>query len=207
MICENCGVTHNESYGSGRFCGAKCARGFSTKHKRKEINDKVSNSLIGRKLTNSHKLNIERATNFNRKEKSVRYCLNCNKEMHCLPSDKRKYCSSICWAISSEKNKEIFGIYRQKCAFNFNPEDYPEKFDLDLIKKYGRYSPSNKGNNLEGISKDHMVSVREGFEKNIDSSIISHPANCELLPHKQNQRKYKNSSITIEELFEKIKNW
>lgn len=48
--CENCNKLHNGKYGSGRFCGAYCARGYSTKFKRKEINKKVSNTLKGRKL-------------------------------------------------------------------------------------------------------------------------------------------------------------
>ena len=41
-ICENCEVSHTGEYGSGRFCSIKCSRGFSTKAKRKEINEKVS---------------------------------------------------------------------------------------------------------------------------------------------------------------------
>lgn len=32
MICEKCGKEHDGEYGSGRFCSAKCARGFSSKH-------------------------------------------------------------------------------------------------------------------------------------------------------------------------------
>lgn len=32
MICENCKINHDGSYGSGRFCSSKCARGFSTKN-------------------------------------------------------------------------------------------------------------------------------------------------------------------------------
>lgn len=48
MICENCENEHAGSYGSGRFCSAKCARGFSTRNKRQEINEKVSASLKGR---------------------------------------------------------------------------------------------------------------------------------------------------------------
>ena len=48
MICENCSNLHNKTYGSGRFCDAKCARGFSTKKKRNEINNKVSRALKGR---------------------------------------------------------------------------------------------------------------------------------------------------------------
>ena len=50
MVCENCGSEHNGSYGSGRFCCEKCARGFSTKEKREEINEKVSKKkLLGKR--------------------------------------------------------------------------------------------------------------------------------------------------------------
>ncbi len=45
MKCENCNNDHDGSYGSGRFCSSKCARGFSTKEKREEINKKVSKKL------------------------------------------------------------------------------------------------------------------------------------------------------------------
>ena len=48
MICENCNGEHEGSYGSGRFCSKVCARGFSTKHKREIINQKVSATLTGR---------------------------------------------------------------------------------------------------------------------------------------------------------------
>lgn len=47
-ICENCNVEIFERYGSGRFCSSKCARGFSTKSKRAEINLKVSKALVGK---------------------------------------------------------------------------------------------------------------------------------------------------------------
>ncbi|NBO56472.1 MAG: hypothetical protein EBU84_18195 [Actinobacteria bacterium] len=43
--CEYCGSDNDGSYGSGRFCSKKCSRGFSTKSKRKEINEKVSKTL------------------------------------------------------------------------------------------------------------------------------------------------------------------
>lgn len=45
--CENCKLDHDGTYGSGRFCSKQCARSFSTKHKREEINKKVSNTLTG----------------------------------------------------------------------------------------------------------------------------------------------------------------
>jgi hypothetical protein len=51
MICENCKSEHDGKYSSGRFCCVKCARSFSTKNKRKEINLKVSKKLKGHKPT------------------------------------------------------------------------------------------------------------------------------------------------------------
>ncbi len=48
MKCENCDSEQLGEYGSGRFCSAKCARAFSTKANRSEINNKVSLKLRGR---------------------------------------------------------------------------------------------------------------------------------------------------------------
>jgi hypothetical protein len=52
-----------------------------------------------------------------------------------------------------------------------------------------------------------MYSVRDGFINNIDPEIIKHPANCQLMLHNENNSKNYNSSITIDDLIERIKNW
>lgn len=46
--CEYCNKEHDHSYGSGRFCSKRCARGFSSKASRQEINSKISQALKGR---------------------------------------------------------------------------------------------------------------------------------------------------------------
>jgi hypothetical protein len=208
MICENCNNEHDGKYGSGRFCSTKCSRGFATKHKRKEINDKVSSSMIGRKLSPDHIKNIEAGNNFNRKEKIIKNCMCCGIEIVSSPSQiKKKFCSTKCWVKYTEEHKSAFLLYRQRCNFDFNVNDYPEKFNTALVENIGWYSPANKGNNLNGVSKDHMLSVREGFELGIDPQVIKHPANCELMPHRHNQKKKNKSSITLEELLKRISNW
>jgi hypothetical protein len=207
MECENCKEHHDGKYGSGRFCGSKCARGFSTSAKREEINKKVSKKLNGKKLSAEHVKSIELATNFNRVEKVVRKCIGCNTEIFCRITSKKKFCSVKCWSTYTEKFKEPYLLYRQQCNFDFELTSYPDKFDLTLVESYGLYSPSNKGNNLNGISKDHMLSVKTGFELGVDPEIIKHPANCQIMPHKQNQSKREKSSITLEQLLERIKNW
>ena len=45
--CENCSSLTDGNYGSGRFCSSACARAFSTKGKRKDINAKVSLKMTG----------------------------------------------------------------------------------------------------------------------------------------------------------------
>lgn len=72
MFCENCGLQSEEK----RFCNIKCARSFSTKASRKQINEKVRETLTQPR--------IERA------------CLHCNKVVLRLASAKEKYCGEAC---------------------------------------------------------------------------------------------------------------
>lgn len=51
MLCKNCNVNESSKYSkysTGEFCSRVCARSFSSKEKRAEINKKVSESLTGR---------------------------------------------------------------------------------------------------------------------------------------------------------------
>ena len=104
----------------------------------------------------------------------------------------------------SLKGKEGYN-FRQKCKFKFNVYTFPEYFDLKLLEEYGWYSARNKGDNFNGIVRDHIYSIHDGRKNNIDPIILSHPANCRLIRHIDNIKKHKNSDITIEELYTKIK--
>lgn len=44
-ICENCRTLIIKKYGSGRFCSEHCAKSFSSKKKREQINQAVSKTL------------------------------------------------------------------------------------------------------------------------------------------------------------------
>ncbi len=83
MNCENCNNEHSGKYGSGRFCSSKCARGFSTKSKRQEINEKVSVKMSGRSGSWNKGLIF--------KKKYNNIC-KCGKTFH----RNRKYCSFEC---------------------------------------------------------------------------------------------------------------
>lgn len=71
-------MNHDGAYGSGRFCSTKCARGFATKAKRKEINEKVSKKLRG--------------------VLQERSCPTCERVFAVISSKKKRYCSRSCAA-------------------------------------------------------------------------------------------------------------
>lgn len=129
---------------------------------------------------------------------------NCGNLFVKIKSLNKKFCSSDCRIKYYNNIRTDFENYKIECAFKFSVNDYPLLFDLQLIEKYGWYSPTNKKNNLLGISRDHMYSIKDGFENGIDPKLICHPANCKLMQHKENQLKKTKSSITIEELLKRI---
>lgn len=100
LRCESCNKIHEGTYGSGRFCSQECARSFSTKDKRKEINEKVSKTL---KSKYSREI--------------IKDCLFCGKEIS-LPYYKRKQktCSRKCGAawVFSPNNPERDKITNQR---------------------------------------------------------------------------------------------
>ena len=106
-----------------------------------------------------------------------------------------------------KKNNTTLEIYRANCKFKFNVYDYPNEFDLPLVKNLGWYKPSNKGNNLNGVSMDHKISIHYGFLHKIDPEIMSHPTNCQLMPHNQNISKGKKNTISFDDLLILIEKW
>ena len=93
MKCENCKTNHDGTYGSGRFCTSKCARGFSTKEKRSLINEKVSTKLFGIYKTEDTRIKVECPhcfVLFHQKKRNQKYCSRqCNRK-HCNEESKIK---------------------------------------------------------------------------------------------------------------------
>ncbi len=122
---------------------------------------------------------------------------------------KRKTCDNYCLTKlkESKKGSDVKKNYRSKCSFKFSVYLYPDEFDFSILNELGWYKAKNRGNNLDGVSRDHMVSVIYGYENNIDPLIIAHPANCRLIKHNENVSKGKKNIISYEELLDRIKNW
>lgn len=107
-----------------------------------------------------------------------------------------KNCQHLKWS----NNKDQY-------SFKFNVFEYPNLFDLDLVTKVGWVSFGGKrgGNyNPNGISRDHKVSVSDAKKHGYDPYYISHPLNCELMPHTVNNKKKSKSSLTYTELVDLV---
>ena len=191
MICENCGNEHSGIYATGRFCCKKCARCFSTKAKRSLINEAVR-----KKLTKEPKYYTKK-------------CLCCEIEFK-TKNKHNIFCGKKCSSKSNYgiKTKDDIGfIYKQLCQFKFGLSSFPKEFNFNLINEHGWYKPKNHGDNLNGISRDHKLSIHSGYIQKINPYIISHPANCELKIHPENNKKNISNSITLDDLIEDIKKW
>lgn len=135
-------------------------------------------------------------------------CPNCGKEFY--TKKKHQQCCSVKCAISlkaKKKNIDEKRLYRAQCSFKFSIKQFPEEFDIWLLVEHGIYKAANHGNNLNGVSRDHMFSINEGFKNHVDPYLLSHPANCKLLLQPENSSKRTHSSITYDELIERVIKW
>ena len=107
----------------------------------------------------------------------------------------------------ARKNRSALQNYRADCAFKFNLSDYPDEFDFTLIESYGWYKPKNRGDNLTGVSRDHIISVRYGFDNQLPAEHLAHPANCVLMKHGENVSKGKKIGMSYDDLLKRIEAW
>ena len=138
--------------------------------------------------------------------KNLCYCKECGKELS-FKQRNSSFCSAICKRSNYLNSLTEYKRYYKKCQFDFSLNDYPNEFDFNLIEQFGWYKAKNRGDNQNGVSRDHMISIKHGFLHNINSSIIKHPANCKLLRHNDNVRKFTKCSISIDQLNDRILEW
>jgi hypothetical protein len=124
--------------------------------------------------------------------KSIRTCKHCNCKFE--SKLKKRYCATCSPLYMAEA--------RNRFKFTFNVFRYPELFDLKLLQEVGFYAPKGKSGrwNPDGLSRDHKVSVNESIINQYDPYYITHPLNCELMPHRVNNKKKTKSSMRYEDL-------
>lgn len=220
--CKVCQIVIDFGKRKQPFCSRSCAAKYNNQFK----SPPSQSSIEKMKLTLLKTREQEYLLN-------PKYCQGCNATLT-YSLRRRKFCNKTCAKMKPQrqnnlkprikrcvcaKTGEVFYspvwrkysssaiyedliLYRQACNFNFT---ITHKFpDYDLLLEHGWYHPTQ---NPHGISRDHKFSVTEGFKLGIDPSIISHPANCQLMLHRDNQRKHKHSSINLQELIVMIEHW
>lgn len=190
--CEYCQKEFQSSRKGQRFCSQSCSA-------------RVINPSFFMSKKDLEKRNIKISNTHIEKYGTTITCKNCEKNIS--SRTRRVYCSKKCNKEYRRKDMDNYRKYKIDCKFNFSLSDYPEEFNFYLIEKYGWYKPSNRGDNLKGVSRDHMFSVRHGFDLRIDPAIINHPANCELMVHSENISKNYRSSIGLSQLIKRIETW
>ena len=174
-----------------KTCSCECAHKLTYLH----TNKQSKNSKISKSLT---KLN---------KQEYTKVCEFCGK-IFITNKKHQNCCSKSCGCKNKYKTtRTIKDEYKRACCFTFALNNFPDAFDFDLVNEFGWYKAKNHGNNLYGISRDHIYSQNDGLKNLIDPYIISHPANCKLLQHSQNASKCNRSDITIDDLIQKIRKW
>lgn len=208
--CKQCNKLFKP--GTGKiFCGTSCSASYTNKQRgprSEETKKKIKNSV-----SEYYKLKPKKTKIVSVKIKNTIHKIKTPK----MPKVTGEFSKLFTCSCKHCKTKFVSRIKKQYCLkhrnlystssksgykFTFNVYHYPDLFDLDLLNSTGWFSPGGHAGkwNIDGLSRDHKVSVTEAIANNYDPYYITHPLNCELMPHSQNNSKKTNSSITYSEL-------
>jgi len=153
MKCKNCrtkeAVKYSE-YSNGLFCSKKCSKSFSTKFKRDEINDKLSNY-------------------WEKRPKSKKYCKYCNIEINEVRHKNISGCESC---LKWKNYKTLFiklGSYNSEKTFEENNEIALKiLYDLYFNKKLSKINIKNqynlRENTIYNYFKKNNISLRSSTD-------------------------------------------
>lgn len=102
------------------------------------------------------------------------------------------------------ENREAYSIYKDASDWVGNMFEDLDKTTIDWINSVGMFNPKK---NSKGIVRDHKFSRKHGLDNLVFPEILRHPCNCEFITHGKNSGKSYRSSITLEDLFDAIKNY
>ena len=216
-LCKCCSKILKYRYDNSQFCNKSCSASYTNKLRPPMSENqkiKVSRSLKTFFLDHpsSHpKINRDEIVNVKNKQISIKIpriktktllgktkegmlvlvCHHCKENF--ISRNRSKYCPD---------HKELYKSNgRNRYTFNFNIYEYPDLFNIRLIKEKGWHSYGGRFNyNPEGLTRDHKVSINESIKNNYDPYYIRHPLNCEIMTFKENNKKKTRSSILYSEL-------
>lgn len=203
--CAHCNVDLSYSRRRNKFCSRSCATSYNNKNhspgrkfgpkKTKLIVQQIpkikKQKVIKSKRVKVKKFVWKKHISGPFSKLFVCTCSHCNVRF--VSRKVFKYCSI---------HRDRYARARNQYEFTFNVFNFPDLFDLSLILRHEWYSPGNRHTekNNNGVSRDHRVSVNESIKNEYDPFYITHPLNCEIMPHNSNKQKYTKSSLKYEEL-------
>jgi hypothetical protein len=206
--CQHCGAILPYKDKRKKFCNNSCAAIYNNTGK---LRGKYNLSEVG--LVNLRASALSLLGRTKKSEKALKemteyaqhpkLCVNCGTPIKFAKRNQDKCCSWKCKKEYFGNNLEPYNVYKSLTTFNFSASTYDE-FNTDLIRKFGWYQAANRGNNLNGISRDHMLSVKVGYEQMINPLLLAHPANCELMQQNNNSSKHKKCSLNVDELLNRV---
>lgn len=231
--CINCGISLPYKIRKNKFCSSSCAAKSNNSKRSKETINKQRETLKNNFFPYTAIRQCSKCGKFHTKI-HAKFCSSACKPVRGKDKNSRGGRPKLKWPFTKVKpcahcGKYMANIrltycescspnirhYRSRAAFKFNVYDYPDKFNLSLIDRHGWFSPNgykrrNKTPNLNGISRDHLYSVADGFKNDVDPKVLAHPANCQLILHNGpngNSSKNSKSSISLQELLKRIDAW
>lgn len=204
--CAECGKIEKRNL---KFCSGTCRAKFTNRERKESGWSRTEESRAKTARTirqnNRHKQTpfewgLDDAGDYDViRIRTCRYCK--SKFVTRTVSSACNACLSDSEITKRREKKKLRGKY----GFTFDIYNYPDLFDLDLISRLGMYSPRNRDNrNIDGLSRDHRVSVAEAIDNGYDPYYITHPINCELMPFRKNSSKNDKSSIVYDELVRQV---
>jgi hypothetical protein len=161
-----------------------------------ETRKKISDSLIGRKLSKNHKIELS---------KSLKnwHLINDNPMKGITHSNETKHklreISLIYWNVY--KNSDEYKKWQIKKSdyelYKLKVLDITHKNDIKQLENY------SKRNNYHKYELDHIYPIREGFRNNIPAELIGSIDNLRIIS--RNENRTKSNKITI--IPEHIQKW
>jgi len=157
MKCKTCKINESVKYSkhtNGKFCSKKCAISYSTKEKRKEINEKVR-----KKLTGSGNSNVEII------------CGNCNNSFTVeYKRRNQKTCSRSCasklrWC-DDEYRDNITELIKKKCS---TIEERKRLRNIGRKGGFGKRGITNGGTKYESLFEKEFFELLEDNEINFEA--------------------------------------
>jgi len=112
---------------------------------------------------------------------------------------RRKMESAGIWI--ADQARSDYEVYFREAHWPKRMLDLANEEDAKNLSILGLWNPFN---NLKGLVRDHAFSRRDGFDIKVFPIILRHPANLRLISNSDNIRKSGTSSISIEELMNRI---